>query len=309
VSFDGEYRRLTSIRENLVRRSLVLHDTRTFFVSHHFLEVETPVRVPTVAPEQYIVPYSSDGWYLATSPELWMKRLLASGYTRLFQISRCFRKGELGRTHNPEFTMLEWYRISSNYQEMMSDTQQLVCGMARDFGFGRNIPYLGTQIDISMPWDEITVKEAFLKSAGWDPISSPNDERFDVDLVSKVIPDFPRHRPVILKGYPASMASLARLNENDPRIAERAEVFIGGLEIANAYSELNDPQEQVKRFEKEITLINHAGGKARLPQKFIDCLISLPACGGIALGMDRLVMLFCNAPSIHDVLAFSAETV
>jgi elongation factor P--(R)-beta-lysine ligase len=309
VSFDDEYRRLTSIRDHLIRRSLVFQNTRSFFTDRGFLEVETPVRVPTVAPEQYIVPYASDGWFLATSPELWMKRLLASGYPRLFQISRCFRKGELGRTHNPEFTMLEWYRINSHYQEMMSDTQQLVSEIARDLGFGRHIPYLDTQIDLALPWEEITVREAFLKSAGWDPISSPNDERFDVDLVSKVIPGFPKDRPVILKGYPASMASLARLNENDPRIAERAEVFVGGLEIANAYSELNDPEEQVRRFEKEITLINQVGGKASLPQKFIDCLASLPACGGIALGMDRLVMLFCNTASIHEVLAFSAETV
>ncbi len=308
MSFVDESNRLQHIKSNLIRRSLILKNTRSFFYSHGFLEVETPVRVPVVAPEQYIVPFSSDGWFLSTSPELWMKRLLAGGYDRLFQISRCFRKGEFGSTHNPEFTMLEWYRVGSDYHEMLKDTQKLIISIADNLGTNNIVHYLEQQIDISLPWEEITVQTAFLKYAGWDPLIYPDPERFDLDLVSKVIPGFKQNRPIILKEYPAYLASLAKLEKSDPRVAERGEVFIGGLEIANAYSELNDPHEQQRRFDKEIALINSAGGKASIPGKFIECLGSLPACGGIALGMDRLVMLFCNTDSIHDVLAFSADT-
>jgi elongation factor P--(R)-beta-lysine ligase len=309
VNFDEESRRLTRIKTNLERRSLILQVTRSFFLDHNFLEVETPVRVPVVAPEQFIIPFPSEDWFLSTSPELFMKRLLAAGYTRLFQISHCFRKGELGTSHNPEFTMIEWYRAKSNFREMIIDTQKLVLKLAEKLGMVNTIFYQGINIDISIPWNEITVQDAFLNAAGWDPISSPDADRFDTDLVSKVIPYFNPERPVILKGYPSSMASLARLNPQDPRVAERAEVFIGGLEIANAYSELNDPAEQKLRFEEEISLILKSGRKANIPQRFLECLDLLPECGGIALGMDRLVMLFCNSGSIKDVIAFPADEV
>jgi elongation factor P--(R)-beta-lysine ligase len=309
VSFDEGSRRLTRIKTNLERRSLILQTTRSFFIDNNFIEVETPVRVPSVAPEQYIIPFASEDWFLSTSPELFMKRLLAAGYSRLFQISRCFRKGELGTRHNPEFTMIEWYREKSDFREMINDTQKLVLRLAEKLGKVKTISYQGVNIDISMPWDEITVQEAFLNVAGWDPIANPDADRFDMDLVSKVIPAFNPGRPVTLKGYPSSMASLARLNSKDPRVAERAEVFIGGLEIANAYSELNDPNEQKRRFEEEIAIIQKSGRKADMPRRFLECLAFLPECGGIALGLDRLVMLLCNSGSIKDVIAFPADEV
>jgi elongation factor P--(R)-beta-lysine ligase len=307
VRFGEESRRLTRIKPNLERRSLIFQLTRSFFIDSGFLEVETPVRVPSVAPEQYITPFTSEDWFLSTSPELYMKRLLAAGYSRIFQISRCFRKGELGTRHNPEFAMIEWYRAGSNYQEMMQDTQNLVVQLAHKLGMRDIIPFQNTTIDILPPWDEISVSDAFIKFAGWDPVASPDAERFDMDLVSKVIPGFNPCRPIILKGYPSSMASLARLNPEDPRIAERAEVFIGSLEIANAYSELNEPDEQKIRFENELALIRTSGRKASMPQRFLDCLAFLPESGGIALGMDRLAMLLCNTVSIKDVIAFPAD--
>jgi elongation factor P--(R)-beta-lysine ligase len=307
VSFDEESRRLTRIKANLERRSLIFQYTRSFFNDSGFLEVETPVRVPSIAPEQYIIPFTSEDWFLSTSPELYMKTLLAAGYSRIFQICRCFRKGELGTRHNPEFTMIEWYRAGSNYQQMMHDTQNLVIELAHKLGMDGVIPFQNTVIDIRPPWDEIYVHDAFIKFAGWDPITSPDAERFDTDLVSKVIPGFNPCRPTILKGYPASMASLARLNPEDPRVAERAEVFIGSLEIANAYSELNDPDEQKIRFENELALIRKSGRKSPMPQRFLEYLAFLPRSGGIALGMDRLVMLLCDNISIKDVLAFPAD--
>jgi lysyl-tRNA synthetase class 2 len=307
VSFGDESARLSRIKSNLERRSVIFQLTRSFFAAQGFLEVETPVRVPAVAPEQFIRPFASEDWFLSTSPELHMKRLLASGYDRVFQISRCFRKGEVGRRHNSEFTMLEWYRRDSDYLQMVSDTAGLVVSLARALGLENTIPYLGGRIDVSLPWPQVTVSDAFLRSAGWDPVADPDTVRFDVDLVDRVIPGFEPDRPTILAGYPAAMAALARLNARDRRVSERAEVFIGGLEVANAYTELNDPGEQRQRFAEEAESIRRAGGRAVVPERFLEAVTYLPQCAGIALGMDRLVMLLCGAAAIEDVMAFPQD--
>jgi len=127
---EAESRRLARLKPNLERRALIYRFTRAFFQQQGFLEVETPIRMPEVAPEQYITPFASEDWLLSTSPELHMKRLLASGYDNIFQFSRCFRKGERGRLHNPEFTLLEWYRTHAGYREMISDPEQLVVTLA-----------------------------------------------------------------------------------------------------------------------------------------------------------------------------------
>jgi len=303
-----ERQQLIRKKANLERRALIYELTRAFFRREGFLEVETPVRMPELAPEQYIKPFASEGWFLSTSPELHMKRLMAAGYEKLFQFSRCFRKGERGQYHNPEFTLLEWYRTSADYLQMLDDTEKLVVELA-ELGLGSRIKYQGQQINLKTPWQRITAREAFSKSAGWDPVSQPDHQRFDTDLVDKVVPSF-RGQPTLLLEYPAAMASLARLKPGNPEVAERGEVFIGGLEIANAFSELRDAREQSKRFKEEINLIQkEQGRKAEMPARFIQALPNLPECGGIALGVDRLVMLLCDAPSIDDVLAFPSDSI
>jgi len=246
---EDETQRLRRIKPNLERRALIYEFTRNFFRGQGFQEIETPVRVPAVAPELHIIPFESEGWYLSTSPELYIKRLLAAGYDKLYQFSRCFRKGERGRWHNPEFTMLEWYRTSAGYMQMVQDTEILVFTIADRLGVSPVINYRRRSIDLTPPWQKITVRDAFLNSAGWDPVAINDPLRFDTDLVAKVIPAFDPNRPTVLLDYPAAMASLARLKPGEPEVAERAEVFIGGLELANAYSELNDPQEQTRRFQ------------------------------------------------------------
>ncbi|MBI2832791.1 MAG: EF-P lysine aminoacylase GenX [Chloroflexi bacterium] len=306
---DDEARRLERIRPNLERRALICRFTREFFQNQGFHEVETPVRVPVVAPELQIVPLESEGWYLSTSPELYMKRLLAAGYDRLFQVSRCFRKGERGRWHNPEFTLLEWYRAGADYLQMVRDTQDLVLAVTRKLGMGPVITYRNRKIDLTPPWPSVTVRGAFLSAAGWDPVTELDPLRFDTDLVTKVLPAFDPYRPTVLLDYPAAMASLACLKSNEPLIAERAEVFIGGLELANAYSELTDAAEQTCRFQAEIKQIEQERGrKTEMPWPFLQALTRLPACGGIALGMDRLMMLLCDADSIDQVVAFTVDT-
>jgi lysyl-tRNA synthetase class 2 len=154
------------------------------------------------------------------------------------------------------------------------------------------------------------VRQAFLNSAGWDPFDRLDAERFDVDLVEKVVPSFASNRPAVLLDYPVTMASLARVRPGKHPVAERAEVFIGGLEIANAYSELNDAAEQERRFKQEIEALKREGKRSVvMPQRFLESLSSLPECGGIALGIDRLVMLFCDAASIDEVIAFPWDDV
>lgn len=337
---EAESRRLARLKPNLERRALICRYTRDFFRQQGFLEIETPIRMPEVAPEQYITPFTSEDWLLSTSPELHMKRLLAAGYDKIFQFSRCFRNGELGRLHNPEFTLLEWYRTHASYQEMISDTEQLIVTLAGKLKLGHHLHYRGHDIDLTLPWPRVTVREAFRHAAGWDPVTalspnchcetilppipvmfptsrddaaipvSPDRERFDIDLVTKVIPAFPPDRPTVLTDFPAALGSLARLKQGEPAIAERAEVFIGGLELTNAFSELTDRMEQTRRFREEIRQIQlQTGEKRTIPRRFLKALDRLPECGGIALGVDRLAMLFCDAASIDEVMPFTTDNI
>jgi elongation factor P--(R)-beta-lysine ligase len=292
----------------LQRRAIILDLTRAFFNNQDFLEVETPTRVPAVAPEPYIIPFESGDWFLSTSPELHMKRMLAAGYEKLFQFSHCFRQGERGRWHNPEFTMLEWYRANADYNQIIRDIELLITALAKKLGFKNAVKYGGQAIDIRPPWPRTTVKDAFIKAAGWDPTVACDAWRFDIDFVEKVLPSFNPHRPTVLVDYPADLAALARLKPGDAGVAERAEVFIGGLELANAYSELADAAEQEKRFREAIEQIRkERNQEMAIPRLFMDSVARLPACGGVALGIDRLVMLLCDAPSIDDVMAFTAD--
>jgi lysyl-tRNA synthetase class 2 len=305
-----EPKRLARLLPNLKRRALILEFIRDFFNKQGFLEIDTPIRVPAIAPEPFIVPFQSEDWFLAASPELHMKRLLAAGYNRIFQFSRCFRKNERGRWHNPEFTMLEWYRQDADYLKIIQDTEQLVLTVAKKLGMKRTIKYQGQEIDISLPWPRITVSDAYIAAAGWDPVAENDPLKFDMDFVSKVLPALSPNRPAVLMDYPASQASLARLKPDNPLIAERAEVFIGGLELANAYSELVDVKEQASRFREAIEQIRRERGQTMpLPEKFLEAVARLPECGGIALGIDRLVMLFCDAAAIDDVMPFTADNV
>ena len=305
----NERERLINLKPNLEKRAKIFQHARNFFTDQGFLEVDTPIRTPIIAPELNIYPLVSDGWFLSTSPELFMKRMLASDYVKLFQISHCFRRGERGRWHNPEFTMLEWYRTDADYLKMIDDTGNLTLSIAKMLKHDPKIKYQQQEIDLTTPWPRITVKKAFLDYAGWDPTADSDPLRFDTDLVQKVIPNFSKQRPTVIMDYPAPMASLARLKPGNHHVAERAEVFIGGLEIANAYSELIDPQEQAKRFASEMKQIEQEQGRHMvLPLKFLESMKYLPECGGIALGMDRLVMLFCNAASIDEVMPFTVDT-
>ena len=304
-----EYHRLVKIRPQLECRASILNGIRAFFCRRGFIEIETPLRVPAVAPEQFISPFTSEGWFLSTSPELQMKRLLAAGYTSIFQICHCFRKDEHGRQHNPEFTILEWYRAGADYNDIISDTEQLLLELAVNSGGTPYFTYRGKLIDVTPPWPRISVAMAYRRWAGWDPVTTFDGQRFDDDLVERILPHFAPDRPTLLIDYPAECAALARLKPGTTSVAERAEIFVGGLEIANIYSELNDPVEQERRFRLENAQLAGAGKPQTWPLKFIEAVHQMPECGGIAVGIDRLVMLLCDAASIDEVIAFPVDVI
>lgn len=303
--------RLKALLPALKVRSQVLSAIRQFFLDRHFIEVETPVRLPSPALEPFIDAEPSGDWYLRTSPELHMKRLLVAGQERIFQIGPCFRKGELGPIHNPEYTMLEWYRAGGNYLDMLVDTKALI-GHVTKTVLGRDwVTFKGRRLELVPEWSCRDVRDAFLEFAGWDPVTSFDQDRFDVDMVEKVEPALALGPPAILKDFPIAMGALAKQKASNPKVAERWELYIGGMEIANAFSELTDAEEQRKRFE-ECAAGRTSRGSVAYPidQPFLDALkVGLPQTGGIALGVDRLVMLICGAERIDQVRAFGGDNV
>ncbi|MCZ7592049.1 MAG: EF-P lysine aminoacylase EpmA [Kiritimatiellae bacterium] len=283
-------------------RSRLLHATRSFFHERGFTEIETPVRLRAPALETHIDAESSGDYWLRTSPELHMKRLLASGHEKIFQLGPCFRHGERGDRHNPEYTMLEWYRANADYTDILADAKALIAGLA---GESASIVYQGQRIDLLPRWERLTAQEAFVRWAGWDPVAVWDEERFNLDLVEKIEPAMPRDVPFVLTDYPAPAAALARRKPGNPAVAERWEVYIGGLEIANAYSELIDPVEQRRRFEEAAAQRRALNKKVYpLDEAFLSALSQMPPSGGVALGFDRLVMLFADAPTLDGVMAF-----
>jgi len=268
----------------LVRRAEVLRALRAFFDARGFIEVETAVRIPAPAPEPHIDCPASGTWFLRASPELQMKKLLAAGLERIYQIGPCFREGERGARHNPEFTMLEWYRAHAGYLEILDDMEALVGGILK----------------LPRPFPRLTVRAAYRTWAGWDPFVAFDQDRFDEDMALKIEPNLPAG-PVFLMDYPPAAASLSKLRGD---VAERWELYFNGLELANAFTELTDSAEQRRRFEA-ARAERRACGEADYPldDDFLDALRAMPPAGGVALGVDRLVMCACGVKNIEGVRA------
>jgi lysyl-tRNA synthetase class 2 len=302
------YHQQTSQRLNLQLRARLIQAIRKFFTDNDYLEVETPIRISAPAPEAHIDAVASGDWFLQTSPEICMKRLLTTGIPRIFQICKCFRQGERGRLHLPEMTLLEWYRAESNYLDMMNECEALIRFVAKDLTAEDFLIYQGTQIDLKAPWHRISLAEAFEKFASMSIGKALEEDRFDAVMVEEIEPALSPTRPVFLYDYPAARSALAKLKSENNRWAERFELYIGSLEICNAFSELTDPVEQRARFEREQTLRKAAEKPVfPMPEKFLTALGDMPAAAGNALGIDRLLMLFADAQHIDEVVAFTPE--
>jgi lysyl-tRNA synthetase class 2 len=322
-------------RDHLLARTRILDATRAYFREQDFVEVETPAVQISPGLEPHLQAFRTElrapgelqghARYLHTSPEFAMKKLLAAGMERIFQLARVFRNAERSATHHPEFTMLEWYRAGADYTALMDDVERLLAAAAHAVPT-KQFVWSGKMCDAAAPADRISVADAFSREAGIDILATATDldrlaaaakplgiaphqgDRWD-DLffrifLERIEPKLGIGRPTILFDYPISMSALSRPKASDPRLCERFEVYVCGLELANAFSELTDAREQRRRFDADMDLKEKLYGE-RYPvdEDFLAALDhGLPPSAGIALGIDRLIMLATGAAHIEDVL-------
>lgn len=333
--------------EQYLFREQVVDTIRQFFKSQSFHEVETPLLVEQPSTETYLEFFETElelasglkeRGFLITSPEYAMKKLLAAGMTHIFQLTKSFRNSEgLSSRHNPEFLILEWYRANADYTDIMADCEALLCDLVeKTKGLIQGkaiITYQGQEYDLTPPWPRISVPEAFaqfahvsldelldeqqlLKKAtakGYQVTAETTwEEVYNQIFLNEIDPKLSEFTtPVILYDYPASQAALSRRKISDPRLAERFEFYLAGIELGNAFSELIDPQEQEKRLRSDLQFRKEIGKKTYdLDEDFIDALKEgLPPTGGVAVGVDRLIMLLADVPSIHDTMFFPVHDV
>jgi lysyl-tRNA synthetase class 2 len=290
---------------------------RQFFAARGVLEVETPILSAAATVDPNIESFTTrEGRWLHTSPEFAMKRLLAAGSGPIWQIARVFRREEAGRHHNPEFSLLEWYRLGWDHVRLMDEVQALLqaCGVASETA-----------------WERLSYREAFQRHAGLDPFDSSLDQLrqacaaqlhlsagldaetnpdvyLDLLMSSRVGPRLGLAAPAFLYDFPASQAALARIRPGDPPLAERFELFWKGIELANGFHELTDAAEQRRRFEQDRARRLEQGREAPpYDARMVAALeAGLPPCAGVALGLDRMLMLLLDLPELGDVLAFDA---
>lgn len=313
--------------ERFRKRSKIVQFVRDFFISKGYMEVEVPI-LQEVYGGAFARPFKtySNAWdrdfYLSISPELYLKRLLVGGYERVFTISRAFRNEDCDRTHNPEFTILEAYAAYMDYNNVMAIVEELYTSLAKALTGGTKITYMGKEIDFKKPWKKITVKQGLKEYAGID-VNACSDEELK-KLMNENDIDMPKYnrgicitelfdalvedkliQPTFVIDYPRESTPLCKRHRKDPYLVERFELFINGWELANAYSELNDPIEQRRLFKEQEEQRKERGEWQPMDEDFVEALeYGMPPAGGLGIGIDRLVMLFTNAQSIRDVILF-----
>ncbi|MFA5392219.1 MAG: EF-P lysine aminoacylase EpmA [Candidatus Paceibacterota bacterium] len=333
-------KKIKEIKEIQIKRTQILDLTRDFFKKRGFLEVQTPILTKDVSTEPYIDPISvkfSDDrnktyyGYLTTSPEYSLKKLLALGFDKIFEITKAFRQKEaLGGLHNPEFTILEWYKTNDNYRHIMKDTEELVYYLVKKLHHHSYFFYQGQKIDVSLPWLKVSMKQVFKKYARIDLDKTRNlkylktiikqrgyhlskncdwNDLFYLIFLNEIEPRLPKDRAIILYDYPLPQAALAKRKNKKSFYAERFETYIGGMEISNAFSELLDWREQLKRLKEDQILRKKLHKeKISIDKSFIQALkLNIPDSGGNALGIDRLQMLLLDIKDIDELLPFSIK--
>lgn len=314
---------LGGVGAGLRRRAQAARAVRDFFEARDFLEVETPSVVPSPGLDPHLSAVEADGGFLITSPEYQMKRLVSGGVFRCFQLARCHRRDESGALHNPEFTMVEWYRAFADVDAVMADTEGLVVAVAGALGDATRLRLTSGErgakawrdIVLQPPFPRLTVREAFTRFADTDEttmlaLATDDEDRFFELLVTQVEPALAAlSTPVFLCEFPAPQASLARRKPGDPRYAERFELYAAGVELCNGFGELVDPVEQRSRLFADQD-IRRARGLPVYPvdERFLAALEhGLPRCAGNALGFDRLVALASGQADIRTIQAFPRE--
>jgi lysyl-tRNA synthetase class 2 len=320
-----------SVREIFVKRALILRAIRRFLDERGFIEVETPILQPVYGgalARPFITHHNALDMdlYLRIAPELYLKRLLVGGFERVYEIGRNFRNEGIDARHNPEFTMLEAYQAYADYHDIMRLVEELVAFVAQTVLGTMTITYQGHTIDLTPPWRRLSLMTALKEVTGVDFLAFRGDNErakevgrklglsveptdhwgriLDEALKKKVVPTL--IQPTFLLDYPVEISPLAKRKADDPTMTERFQGFIGGLEIANAFSELNDPLDQRERFEMQQRLREHGDAEAHpLDWDFVTALeYGMPPTGGLGIGIDRLTMLLTDSPSIREVILF-----
>ena len=318
------------VREVFLKRSRIISLIREFMVRHDFLEVETPMMQPIAggATAKPFVTHHNTlkmDLFLRIAPELYLKRLVVGGFERVFEINRNFRNEGISIQHNPEFTMMEFYRAYATYHDLMDFTEELICHVAKQVCGGLVIPYGGKSVDLTPPWDRLTVKEAIIKYGQVDPAVLEDRDRtyayaqslgleFDKNIgYGKLLTELfdavaePKlWQPTFITEYPTEVSPLSRKNDANPEVVDRFELFIVGRELANAFSELNDPLDQKERFLKQLAEKEAGDEEAHaMDEDYIRALeYGMPPTAGEGIGIDRLVMLLTDSASIRDVILF-----
>lgn len=313
-------------------KALIIKAVRDFFEKESFIEVDTPTLVysPDPSPFNEVFKIEGKNLYLTPSPEFFIKKLLSLGLKNVFQITKAYRDWqENDPVHLNEFTILEWYRDNANYIDLMNDCENLFRYIFSKVSQGIEIlKYQGIEININSPWNKITCKEAFEKYASVNldefltidrardickkhgyQVSKENswEELYHQVFLNEVEPKLPKEQPLFLYDYPAPLAALSQIKKADPNYAERVEFYIGGLELGNGYSELTDPVEQEKRLKEDLKSRKQKNMKVfNYDLDFVEALKSgIPKTAGIAVGIDRLIMLFTDSADIHEVSPFA----
>ena len=295
-----------SKRSKLLLRDKLASKIRDYFHEAGFIEVHTPVRVQNAALEDYIDAMPSGQGWLRTSPEIHMKQMLADGFEKIFQLGPCFRANESGHKHRQEFYMLEWYEINKTYEDLLFFTTDMMRYLADAIFNKQSFHYQSHSVKLSKDPIINSVDQAFKNLASCSVDQAIKNDVYEIELCTKVEPSLAKDRLVYLKDYPASEAAMAVIN--DQGLAERWELYLCGLELANCYTELNDPIEQGQRFLDTAKLRSKDKRDVYdIDQTFLNKLGQMPAAAGCALGFDRLVMLFSDSADINEVNAFPDE--
>ena len=318
---DSHVNHIRNNKKNLVLRANIIKGIREFFWSKDFLEVETPLILALPGQEPYLSPMKVEvqnergqkyQGYLHTSPEYTMKKMLSAGFLNIFSICKCFRNNEsFGGTHNPEFTMIEWYRAEADFYKIMDDVEELFGVLSKSFGKNKFNKFERTSMrDLWKKYadadlDDYLNKEKIFELCVKKNYKPGKDEKYE-DLFYRIFLNEIEPKliePTIVHHYPAQMAALAKLSDKDKKYAERFEVYINGLELANAFSELTDAKEQLKRLKEEQNLRKIQGKDVYdIDMEFVEALKTMPRSAGIALGVDRLVQVFGGCQNIDNVL-------
>jgi len=318
------------VRDVFVKRSRIINLIREFMVGHDFLEVETPMMQPIpggATARPFVTHHNALDMqlYLRIAPELYLKRLLVGGFDRVFEINRNFRNEGISIRHNPEFTMMEFYRAYATFEDLMDFTEDLLCHVAQELLGSLDLAYQGQTISFARPWKRLTVKEAILEYGDIDAkalqdrdlayayaqsigLDLPEDIGYG-KLVTEIFEEVAETKliqPTFITAYPTEVSPLSRKSDLDPEIVDRFELFIAGRELANAFSELNDPVDQKERFLAQVEAKDKGDEEAHyMDEDYIRALeYGMPPAAGEGIGIDRLVMLFTDSPSIRDVILF-----